>query len=83
MSLLQDCFDPVIFSIVHQKLCLKRITKRIGKKHLEGLVVHLPVVGVGFTFQLFMELEMGTFRTDPAFDRERCSYTDLERALQE
>jgi hypothetical protein len=26
---------------------------RIGNKHLEGLAYHLPVVGVGFVFQLF------------------------------
>jgi hypothetical protein len=38
---------------------------RIGKKHIEGLAYHLPVVGVGFIFQLFM-IGRENFRTAPA-----------------
>jgi len=55
---------------------LQNLTKRIGKKHLEGLAYHLPVVGVDFNFQLFMEFGGENFRTAPAWDWGRCSYTD-------
>jgi len=52
----------------------QNLTKRIRKKHLEGLAYHPPVVGVGFIYQLFKVIAGENSRPAPV--REHCFCTD-------
>jgi hypothetical protein len=42
---------------------MQNLTKSLGKKYLEGLAYHLPVVDVVFILQLFMEFGGDNFHT--------------------